>query len=429
MTQKKQTSQTSTALRKENADLKLQVAHLQSQLHTSKKQAASSPQPQRHPFGWRKPVMWFSLALATALLVTGNLVFWAGNTLVDTNRYVAAVGPLIQKPEIQSAIASYTTTQIFNNVDVNSYVTSVLPPKAAFLAPQLTSQLRDYTQKTIQSTLQNPKVQSYWYSSLTKRHNAIITFSKSYEGNGTIEVSDIYSQLSQRLNGTNLSFLANKKLPPKVGSIQVATVGWLPVVHKLANKIGLYQFLTTVLFLGFSALTVLLARRKRRMLIQLTSVFAISMLVSLLSVSIAKGYVVHQVAPAYQSAVQVAYDTVLHGFVTQTVTILALAAFVVIVAWISGPYKSASLLKGRILRLLTGRLHQSLFGDHENGFTRLLGAHKRFVQWVSVLVIAIIMLVVQLSPKLIALYGLLMLVVVLLIELLASPETSQKVSE
>ncbi|HMH31244.1 MAG TPA: hypothetical protein VK534_02090 [Methylomirabilota bacterium] len=400
---------------KDSKTTKTKIAELQQEVETLRAEVEG----EKHS-PWRGLAVWTCAIIATAMLVAGNLLFWVGNTLVNTDRYVAAVGPLIQKPEIQTAIATYTTDQIFKTVNVEGIIKDNLPPRAVFLAPQLTTQAKTYTNKGIKGLLANQKVQDYWYKSLAKRHDALITFSKEYEGNGTIEVSDIYTQLSKQLSGTKLSFLAGKALPENVGSIKVATAGWLPIVHNVSKNIGLYQAITTLLFLGLSALAIVLSRRRRATAIALGIMFSLSMLVSLVAIKIAGGIAASEVALNYQTAVHVAYDTVLHSFVTQTTTILLLGLLLAAVAWLSGPYKSAEAVKSRIVTLLSGKLHKSLFGGHENGFTKWVAQYKRYLQWGSVLLISMVMLAVQLSPKLVAVYGLVILALALLIELLAA---------
>lgn len=288
---------------------------------------------------WRRVAIGASAMVATLVLVLGNIFFWTGRTLVDTNRYVATVGPLIKQPPIQSAIASYTTTQIFNNFDVQAYIKSNLPPKASFLAPELTTQVKSYTQTSIKALLKNSKVQQYWYTSLARRHSALINFSKSYQGNGSIDVSDIYSQLSKRLSGTQLSFLANKQLPAKVGSIKIRTVGWLPAFHKLVNNIDLYQAIATILFVLSSGITIFLLSRRLRMVIKLGLVFAGFMLLTIISVRIMRGVFLSNINQQYQAAATSAYNTVLSSFITQTIYILIISLLISFGAWISGKYK------------------------------------------------------------------------------------------
>ena len=246
--------------------------------------------------------------------MVGNVFFWTGNTIVNTNRFSSVVDPLITKPPIQSAMAQYTTTQIFNNVDVQHYVQQVLPPRADFLAPQLTSQLKSHTQSSLQSVLASPEFQTRWNSSLAKTHQALISYSKSYQGNGTILVSDVFEQLTQQLSDTKLSFLSNVKLPQKVGSIEITTVGWLPALHKITTHIGAYQLVASLLFLASLAGAIFLSPHRRRMVIRLSGLFAVFMLLTLIAVRIAGSFAVSDVAPAYQDAVKVAYDTVAQGF-------------------------------------------------------------------------------------------------------------------
>jgi hypothetical protein len=413
MSTNKSNSPSTAELKRQIAELKKQVASLQKR---SVVKTAKTPGVR-----WKSILAWACVSIATALLVVGNVFFWAGNTVVNTDKYVATVGPLIEKPEIRSGIAQYTTDKLFEAVDVSQYVQTALPPRADFLAPQLTGQLKAQTQKSLESLLASPKVKQYWYDSLARRHEALIKFSKSYEGNGTVEVSDIYNQLSKKLADTKLSFLAGKKLPASVGSIQVTTVGWLPALHKVANNIGLYQLVASVLFAGLSMLAIVLSKNRRRKIVQISLIFGATMFVSLVAVRIGRGIVVSHAAQTYQPAIQVAYSTVMRPLVVQTVTVLLASFLLGLLAWISGPYKIATAIRGRAQTLLSGNLHQAVFGQ-ENALTNWADRYKKQLQWGAVVVIGIIMLLVRLSPILILIYGLLILLIVLLIEFLAAPQ-------
>ncbi len=345
MANNKASTKETVLLKQEIANLKIKNAKLE---EVSKKSNKTTKPVKRHG---RKILIGVFAALATLLLVFGNIFFWTGRTLVDTNRYVSTVGPLIKQPPIQSAIAQYTTDQVFNNFDVQGYIKSILPPKAGILAPELTSQVKNYTQTTIKSLLNNSKVQSFWYSSLTKRHTALISFSKSYTGNGTIDVSDIYGQLSKRLSTTQLSFLANKQLPDKVGSIKITTVGWLPAFHKLVTNIDLYQFITTSLFIITSGLAIFLSSRRLRMVVKLGLVYAFFMLITVLAVKIMRGVFVSNIHQTYQAAAQAAYDTILKSFVSQTYSILIISLLVSLAAGITDKFNLINKAKPQLLKL------------------------------------------------------------------------------
>lgn len=412
-------SSNSTDLKTENKRLAAENARLKQQLN-SKESAISGKL-------WRKVAIILCIGLAGALLVVGNILFWAGNTLVDSNKFISATTPLIKEPDVQQGIALYTTNQLYQNVDIQQTIQDVLPPKAEFLAPTLSGQVRTATQDTLEKVLANEKFQTTWTDTLTKAHTRIINYVKNYQGDGTITLNDVYQNLSKQLEGTKLAFAANKTLPNNVGSITLITAGWLPTVHNIVTNIGLYQTLATLLVLALSALAIWLAKNKRKMVLTLGITYSLLMLVSLLSVRVFQHMVPTHVASEYQAAVKTATQVITGSLITQTRTILLLGILTVVVAWVTGPYRAAKVVRERLQRLLEGKLHQAIF-SHENGFTRALGAHKRKLQWFSVLVIAVIMLVVQLSPTLVVAYGLLMLFVALIIELLSAPKASSTTS-
>src|SRR5690349_7101660 len=67
----------------------------------------NKPEPRAgQSLGRQSGVFIFSL-LAVLLLFTGNILFWTGNTIVKTDRYVDAVEPLIRQEEVQKGISSY----------------------------------------------------------------------------------------------------------------------------------------------------------------------------------------------------------------------------------------------------------------------------------------------------------------------------------
>ncbi|HUD10205.1 MAG TPA: hypothetical protein VMR28_00865 [Candidatus Saccharimonadales bacterium] len=426
MARKRVKTSTSANLKKQIAELTIQVEGLQKEL--DKKNSKASKQHRSPLFRWKTLIVGLCVAVAAVILLLGNIFFWAGNTMVNTNKYVATVGPLIEKPQIQSAIAEYTTVQIFKTTNVQQFVQQAIPPRAEFLVPQLTTQLQSYTQKSLTKILGSSAVHQYWYRSLARRHQALLKFSKSYTGNGTIDVSDIYSRLSMNLAQTKLSFLAGKQLPPKVGSIQVATVGWLPVAHKFVTNIGWYKAVVALAFVGFSALAIWLSKRRRRTVIQLSVLYAIVMGVTLIATSVAGHITASHFSSNYQSAIQVAYNTILASFVIQTFGLLVLSVLILLVAWISGPYKSAVFVQKNVTNLLGGHLHELIFRNKAIPFTNWVRNYASTLQWLSVALGFIVAFTVGLSLGSIIWSALLALFLVLVVEVLGGKQPKKRAS-
>ena len=66
------------------------------------------------------------VVLAALLTTPAALAYWGQRTLNDTQRYVATVGPLVDSPEVQDAIATKVTDAIEARVDVEAILNDVL---------------------------------------------------------------------------------------------------------------------------------------------------------------------------------------------------------------------------------------------------------------------------------------------------------------
>jgi hypothetical protein len=369
---------------------------------------------------WKKIFAGILAGLAVILLMLGNIFFWAGNTIVNTDRYISTVQPIYQDPTVQAAIADYTTNQLFKQVDVQSVVQQALPPRADFLAPAIDTQVKGLTESSLKKILASPKVQSAWIDTQRHAHDRLINLAANYKGDGTIDINDFYQQLSKQLGDTKLSFLANKQLPPKIGTIKVVDAPFLPTFHRVVTKIGLWQFLATALLIAFSAMAIWLSSRRRRMVVVLGLFFAFGMFVTLVVLRVAPSAVAGHIAAPYQAAAKQATKLALNPLRTQTITLFLASLLLSTVAWLSGQSRSAKLVKSRLQTALDGKLHQSIFGNKENRLTLWFGRHKKLLQWLTVALVALLMLIVQLSPAAIIWFAAILVLLEAFIELLAA---------
>jgi hypothetical protein len=375
---------------------------------------------------WRSLAVIVLVIISALLIFVGNVFFWAGNTVAKTDRYVATVAPLVDDPDIQTAVATYATDQIYNNVDVEPIIAQTLPPRAAFLAPTLATQLESQTKNVLNKVVASPKFKQAWVNSQRKTHENLITIATKADGDGKINLSEAYQFLSAQLKGTPLSFLADKPLPSNVGSITLVHAKYLPAFHKLVTKIDTWRIIAISLFAITAVAAVWLSRHRRRTTITLGLSYALIMFLTLVSMRIGREVAANSVDAQYQTAVQHAYQIVMHQLATQTFVIMLTALLVAAIAWISGPSRSARMITDRINTLLSGHLHSALFGTNENRFTLWVGKYKRVLQWTSVAIIGVIMLFSRLAPKGFVLFTTIMLVSVLIVEALAAPLKSGK---
>lgn len=360
------------------------------------------------------------LCFAVALLVTGNLLFWTGNTIVKNDRFVEATAPIIQSTAVQQAIAEKTTTRLFETVDVEQFVTEVLPPRADFLAPSIAKGIQSQADTQLKHVLANSKFQTTWNDALSRAHARFISGVEKNGSDGVINISEVYTGLSANLQGTKLSFLANKPLPSNIGNIQVVSGEWLSLLNRVITHIDLWRTLAIVLFLICATAGVWLSKNRRRAVVLLGILSAFAMFITLVSLRVTREVIAGRAQPQYAEAVRDTVQIVFHPLVIQTTSILLAFALVALIAWVSGTGRTATSFRARTSDLLSGKLHQSIFSHGENAFTLWLGRFKRFIEWSLVVLLGILFLTVRLTPKALLWYGFGLVVIVLVIETLAA---------
>jgi hypothetical protein len=376
----------------------------------------------------RKLGVVFLITFATALITFGNLLFWFGNTVVKPDRFAAATQPIIKDPKVQNTMALYTTNKIFDAVDVEKFTEQALPPRAGFLAPQLASQIKSTTQKTLQKTLAKPTFQEKWNVILATQHERIVNFASKYNGDGTISLNDVYNQLSASLKSTKLAFLSGKKLPAKVGTVEVVNATWLPAFHNLVVNIDTWRLLAVILFVICVALAVWLGKNKRKTLYTICISSSIFMILTLVALRVMRETIAQKADPQYADGVRSAMQIFFHPLLLQTATLFFVFVFVAIVAWVSSPARSAAAVREKVGLLFSGKLHARLFGEEENKYIGWVSHNKHLLEWGIVTVVALIMLLVRLTLKSLILYAFAMLICVLTIEVIAGRPQSKYIN-
>lgn len=404
---------TQSNLKQENAKLRKQVKQLKHQLNKDT--------PLEHKNSWLSIIKWTCVSVAGALLVASNLLVWAGRTVVDTNQYIKTVGPLIKQPAIQGAIAERFTNRVFETVDVAEVVREVLPERANFLADPLANQAKSRTKESVSMLLNNDRFQQLWINSLQISHEKMVQLAKNNaSSDGVIDLSEVYSALSNELKDTKLSFLAGKQLPENIGTIKLVESSRLAMMHNLVNNFKLYRAISIFLFLLAGAGAVLASRNKRRTVITLSILSSLLMLLTLVSLRTSQHLLIEQnIQPVYQQAVREASDTIISPLVKQTWALLIFGILIGLIAWIGSKSAKASALKNKFSQLLSGNVHRAIFTKGENSFTRFVGQNRTSISGIFVGLFFITMLVGQISIYKLLVYFILLVLAELIVWVLS----------
>jgi hypothetical protein len=66
----------------------------------------------------RRITIWVLVILASILLLVGILTTWVKRQMLDNTAWNNATTQIIQDPQVQSALATYTVNQIYENINV-----------------------------------------------------------------------------------------------------------------------------------------------------------------------------------------------------------------------------------------------------------------------------------------------------------------------
>lgn len=382
--------------------------------------AASQPASKKHKFTWKSVGSSICVVITAMLVAVANILFWAGNTIVRTDDYVNTTAPIIKDSAVQSAIANYTTDQLFQNIDVTQIAQDALPPRADFLAPSIAAQLQTYTASTLTSILASQQFQQRWNTAQEHIHDRFITIVNTAGSDGTIDIGEIYSQASQNLKGTKLAFLADKSLPPTIGTVQVVSGDWIVPLRSLIQYIDIWRTAALLLFIALAAGGVWLSRNRRRTVMILSAISIIFFFLTLVASRIVREIAASKVDAQYADAARNAYSLFAQGLVAQTYAAIAIMVIVMIVAWMSSNSPSSQTFKEKLTQLFSGRIHTALFGNRENNFTIWVGSHKLLLQWLATIAIACVILFVRITPGVVIAQVIGIIITVLIIEIMAA---------
>ena len=82
---------------------------------------------------------------------------WSARTVLNTDRYVATVGPLADDPAVQQAIATRLTDEVFAALNVQEVISGTLAAigeRATLLAGPLTNALHGFVQEQVLKVVQ-----------------------------------------------------------------------------------------------------------------------------------------------------------------------------------------------------------------------------------------------------------------------------------
>lgn len=147
--------------------------------------------------------------LTVVALVVTVVGAWARAVVLDTDRFVATVGPVIEDPAVQQALSVRLTDRVMDGLQVEDRVSSALsnldqgdlPVSPTLLAGPITQGIRNVLLKRTDQLLASDAVRTLWTEALTRAHERAVALLRGEDtGAARIEGDAVYVNLLPLMN-------------------------------------------------------------------------------------------------------------------------------------------------------------------------------------------------------------------------------------
>ena len=286
------------------------------------------------------------IVLGLILLAVGNLAFWARFTLLNTNGWVSAVGPLSKDPTVSGILSQYVVTELFAQVDVEGELAETLPPKLQAFSAPLALGVEQFADNTVNTLIQSDAFNTVWVGLNRAGHKGIISVLKGEgdklymrDGQLTLDLSDAYDFVENKFGLTDMEIIPGASEGVLV-LLESQRVAYVQEIVSNLNIFGLLLPLMGILAL-VAAWFVSLWRRETLIWIGIT--LALTMLVSIIFFSYIRSNILISITyPLLRDLGRQIFYVVTHGLFVQTVFLMIVGILLSIGAWQSTPDSAMS---------------------------------------------------------------------------------------
>jgi hypothetical protein len=372
---------------------------------------------------WRRIVAAVLLVVGVLLVPLSLSAIWVRNTLLDTDQYVSTIGPLAGNSEIQQGLADRVTTALFADGNVEKKIAEALPPRADVLAAPISSGLEGVADRAALRLFQSDRFQTVWENVNRRAHTAVVKVltgggSRVSTNDGTVSVNieQIFTNVKKRLDARGITVFDDAQLPAKYQSVVLIQSKQLEEAQGFVDLLQKMAWVLPVIALVCIGGAIALSRDRRRRIMRAGIWVAVAVALQLALLSVGRNFYLEAITNSgvRKGSAGAVWDQ-LTSFLRQSgTTVIVLALVIAIAAWIAGPSRLATRIRGLWTNALGGR------SDVEAGPVATFVARSKTPLRVAGAGVALAILILWNHPKPVTVLGvgILLLVYLAVIELL-----------
>jgi hypothetical protein len=327
--------------------------------------AATSVSTADRRWGARSIASLLIFALATILMPIALVGHWGHRTVIDSQRYIDTVGPLIEIPEVQTAVAASVTKAVIAKADTQGKVEQGMA--ALGLPPALTSQLASPIASGLNTLIgdliakfvASDQFATIWIQLNTAAQKGLVAVLEGgQEGpvqvvgdNVVLDISSALATIQTYLVDNGVSAAATITVPQTDRQIVLMSSPALSQIRFLYTLTSpILQWFPLVIAAMF-ALSIALARRRPRTVVATGVVLVIVGGLLVISMGIGQASFVNQLSSTpFAAAAGLFWDTLFDYLVAGIQALLALGVVVIVAGWLAGRTAPARMARGQLVK-------------------------------------------------------------------------------
>ena len=311
-------------LQAENETLKVELSEAKAEKHTGKRIAVA-----------------LLIVLGCIALALANISNWARDTLIDTDVWVATIGPLSQNPVIVEALSDAIVEGVSEELGITPLERPSLLVLLGILDQPLVEKVQELISETISAVILSDEFNEIWVRAIEIIHDSLVIVLSGdsayiYAENGVVylDFSELLDEILNMLGLKNISLFEPGAEVMQFALIESDSLAELQRVLRMLDSIAFLSFVITILCFGGA---VALSRWRRSTISAMGIGVAVVMLISLFLFSMGESYILASIVDqAFNELASEVFHSIIAGLIAQTVLLLILGVFVAIVAHFSG---------------------------------------------------------------------------------------------
>ena len=367
--------------------------------------AAASPKKQHGTWGARSVTSLILFIVATLLLPVALVGHWGHRTVIDSQRYIATVGPLIEQPEVQAALAETVTNAVVAKADTQTQVQSLLGGLlkndalvgaiAAPIATGINTLIGDLVTKFIASD----QFATVWVRLNEAAQKGVVAVLEGGDSGPVqiqgedvvLDISSALAVIQQHLVDSGITAAANVTIPDKDRQVVLFTspaLAQIRFIYSLTSPI--LQWLP-LLVMAMFALSIALARRRARTIVANGIVLSVTAFLLSATLAVVQSAFENKLSGTpFGAAAQVFWDTLLEYLILGIQGVMMLGIVLIVAGWFGGRTQWALYLRGHVTRGL-GEISARMPGAL-GGFGDFVRGNAEYVRWAIYALMLIILL-------------------------------------